>query len=87
MDSIVRNVGELSDNERHLYESVLGLPLRDDQRVIVQLADADTPPVTPAAKNGGSTLPTEYAIWADLSDAEIVDLESVVLQRSESRPV
>lgn len=87
MDSIVRNVGELSDNERHVYESVLGLPLRDGQRVIVQLAEADVPSATQVAKNGTTTLPAEYTIWADLSDAEIVDLESVVLQRSDSRPV
>jgi hypothetical protein len=87
MDSIVRNVGELSANERHVYESVFGLPLRDDQRVIVQLADADVSQIAPATNNGGDNLPPGYTIWADLSDAEIADLESAVLQRSDSRPI
>lgn len=85
MDSIVRNVGELSSSERHVYESVLGQPLRNDQQVILQLVDgvADS---TDVNINGAEVLLAPYTIWGDLDDAEIADLESAVLQRSDSRP-
>jgi hypothetical protein len=86
MDSVVRNVSDLSTDERHVYESVLGQPLRADQRVLVQLTDAGNAQPSPAAINGSGELTAWYTIWADLSDAEIRELESAVLQRSESRP-
>ena len=86
MDSVVRNVSDLSADERHIYESVLGQALRADQRVLVQLADPRPAPPPSEAINGTEELPACYTIWADLSDAEIAELESSVLQRSESRP-
>jgi len=42
MESITRNVGELSQSERQVYEAVLGHELRAGQRIIVQLIDVDT---------------------------------------------
>lgn len=87
MDSIIRTVGELSSNERHVYENVFGQPLRDDQQVIVRLVEScvnDRVATTPNGANGNLT---SYAIWADLDDTEIGDLESAILQRSDSRPI
>ncbi len=85
MDSVVRNVADLPADERHVYESVLGQQLRDDQRVVVQLVESGAGPVAATTK-GAENQPAWYTIWADLSDAEIADLESAILQRSESRP-
>jgi len=90
LDSIVRNVADLSADERHVCEHALGQPLRAHQRVVIQLVDvnasrgnATTPP---AATNGADDLPDWCTIWADLSDEEIADLESAILDRSDSRP-
>lgn len=86
MDSVVRNVCDLSSGERHVYESVLGQPLRDDQRVVVQIID--TPALPNASTTDGINAPLlPYAIWSGLSNAEIADLESVILQRSDSRSI
>ena len=84
MESAIRNVAELSADERHVYENVLGQPLRDDQRIIVQLLDGGQ--IAPISINGPGELPDWCAIWADLSDEEIADLESAILERSDSRP-
>ena len=86
MDSIVRNVGDLSSNERHVYESVLGQPLRHGQRVIVQLVDNGTDANSSSSTNGAEGLLAQYTIWEDLDDSEIAELESAILQRSDSRP-
>jgi hypothetical protein len=87
MDSIIRNVGDLSSNERHVYESVFGQPLRDDQQVIVQLVEFCVSDRVAATPNGADGNLTPYAIWADLDDAEIGELESAILRRSDSRPI
>ena len=41
MESISRNVGDLTATERQVYETVLGHQLHAGQRVIVQLIDVD----------------------------------------------
>jgi hypothetical protein len=97
MDSVARNVLDLTPLERHALEDVLGQPLRDEQRVIVQLVNPDglTPPAdsmplrdnTVTIKREGDVgiLPDWCAIFADLSDEEMAELEAAILDRSDSR--
>lgn len=42
MESITRIVGDLTQSERQVYETVLGHELRAGQTVLVQLIDVDT---------------------------------------------
>ena len=97
MDSISYSVTDLSADQRHAFEGVLGQPLRDDQRVIVQLVNPEglTPPAdsmplrnnTVTIKREGDVgiLPDWCAIFADLSDEEMAELEAAILDRSDSR--
>lgn len=87
MDSVIRNVGDLSSSERHVYENVFGQPLRDDQQVIVQLVESCPNGGIAATTNGTAANLAPYTIWADLDDTEIGELESAILQRSDSRPL
>jgi hypothetical protein len=86
MDSVVRNVFDLSADERQVYESVLGQALQNNQQIIVQLVNPETGNAAPSTDNGTSSLLEPYAIWADFADEEIAELESAILDRSESRP-
>jgi hypothetical protein len=95
MESVARNVTELSPNERHTLEGVLGQPLRDDQRVVVHLMAADrskpnaerSPPrdnkVTIKREGDVGILPDWCAIFADLSDEEFAELEAAILTRAD----
>jgi hypothetical protein len=85
MDSVIRNVSDLSADERHVYEDVLGQPLRNDQQVVVQVVGTDAGQGA-AKTNGAENILANYAIWADLGDVEVADLEAAILERSESRP-
>ena len=90
MSPIIRNVADLSADERNLYEQALGQPLSAHQQVVIQVVEAiiGVPNgilVRPDA-NGSDKLPDWCTIWADLSDKDIDDLESSVLDRSDSRP-
>jgi hypothetical protein len=44
MESIIRNVGEINADERHVYESVLGHALRENQRVIIRVVEFEAEP-------------------------------------------
>lgn len=94
MDSISYSVTDLSSDQRHAFEGVLGQPLRDDQRVFIQVADqpaaivggADSESLESQAGQHPPGLPDWVTIFAHLSDQEIAELESAILDRSESRP-
>jgi hypothetical protein len=85
MDSVTRNVADLSNDERYVFENALGQPLRNDQQIIVQLVSSGAGKVAPTSSNGAGDVVARYEIWSDLSDESIADLESVILQRSDSR--
>ena len=85
MNSIVRNVADLTADERHVYESVFGQPLQNNQSIIVQLVTADDGKGAVRSICGADVL-EPYAMWAEFSDEEIAELESEILDRSESRP-
>ncbi len=87
MDSIVRNVADLPADERRLYESVLGQTLQENQQILVQLVNIEASRMAPPKTNGTAGALEPYAIWADFSDEEIAELESAILDRSDSRPI
>jgi hypothetical protein len=73
---------------------VLGQPLRDDQRLVVQLVDTRTPEsAAPAPISPKQNLPTQSvdvgvlpdwcAIFADLSDEEFAEIEGAILTRAD----
>ena len=85
MDSVIRNVSDLSSNERHVYENLLGQQLRDDQRIIVRLVEASTDDRVNSTPKGADVNLSPNTIWAYLDDAKIGELESAILQRSDRR--
>jgi len=77
METISRNITDLAADERNVLERFVGKHLTDNQRIVVQIMDADT------AEDG--TLPrtaADYAILADLGDAEADRLTEAMTQRS-----
>jgi hypothetical protein len=80
MESISRNVGDLTATERQVYETVLGHRLRAGQQIVVQLLDVDandvdangganptaatSPSVTPPQQNSDAN--TRLPEWCDV---------------------
>lgn len=93
MESNSYSVTDLSADQRHAFEGVLGQPLREDQRVIVQLVDtkapesADQSPAEDRNETAKSVdvgiLPDWCAIFADLSDEEFAEIEAAILTRAD----
>ena len=94
METIGRDVVDLSPTQRDALEGVVGHPMRDDQRIVVQLVDRklrestlapaapDDATVTDKRKDAIGTLPGWCAVFADLSDEEFAEIESAILRRS-----
>lgn len=81
MDTISRNIVDLGPDQRTLLEEILGTPLTDAQRVILQVVDSE-PKSTPEKK---PLTAADYAIFADLDDTEADRLAEAINQRSPGR--
>jgi len=78
--TIVRDVRDITGPDRDVLEHALGEPLRDDQRLVVQIVTLpDTEPEQPASQH--AALPQWCDVFRGLSDDEIADVESVTRQR------
>lgn len=80
MVAITRSVGEFDQAIRRVLEHALGVPLRSDQRLMIQLIEPPNPP-SPAA-DAGSELPEWCHVYEGLTDDQIAKLEQIVLERA-----
>ncbi len=90
MESIGQNVGDIAAGDRQVFENFLGHKLQENQRVIIQVTDADASNIKDSGiKDSSSQVSSlgqnsldDWAIFRDLSDEEVSELESVILERS-----
>ncbi len=85
MESIIRDVSALDDAQRHALEDVIGRQLQENQRLVIQIVFLDlkdVPPAQPSSIVAGK-LPAWCNVYEGLSDAEIAELEKVVLTRAD----
>jgi hypothetical protein len=93
MEIVSYSVNDLSADQRHVFEGVLGKPLRDDQQVILQLVDSKAatsnipapPPIQPQTNQSIDVgiLPDWCSVLADMSDEEFADVEDAILTRAD----
>lgn len=81
MDTISRNIVDLAADQRSVLEQVLGTPLSDAQRVIIQVVDVEPQPTSTKQP----LTVADYAIFADLDDEIVDELVNAIQQRSPSR--
>lgn len=85
MESVIRNVRDIDTGERRALEHVLGQQLQENQQVIIQVV---TLGIEPEKHEDGESLrarqlPEWCEVYAGLSDEQVADAESVILQRSD----
>ena len=85
MENIIRDVRDIDNGDRQAIEHVVGQSLRDNQRLVIQIVNLDLqepPPVQPPSTPVGK-LPDWCNVYEGLSDAEIAELEKIVLTRAD----
>jgi hypothetical protein len=84
MGKITRNVRDLKQDERRVYEAALGEHLCENQQVILHVVTPDEPTPTEEARPGAASaqLPDWCDVYEGLTDEEIAEIEDVMLDRS-----
>jgi peroxiredoxin len=82
METIIRQVRELPDAERFAMERLVGHSLRENQQIIIQVMTLDVPGAQ-APTSATPPLPDWTRVYEGLSDQEVADVESVILQRAD----
>ncbi len=84
MESVTLNVNEIGTSDRLVLERVLGKPLSENQKLVIQIlsangtkAAASNSPHAGTATNG---LPEWCNVYEGLSDEEIASIESSILR-------
>jgi hypothetical protein len=85
MEPIVRKVRDIGKRERYVLEDLVGRKLRENQQVVIQVETLDpegaqTPEQAETLTEG--ELPDWCNVYEGLTDNEIADLESVILERA-----
>ena len=85
MESVTRNVRDISPPDRLVLEHVIGRQLAENQQVIIQVCNLrlDHDGIQDAEKNGGGALPDWCNVYAGLSDNQISTIEEVILKRAD----
>jgi hypothetical protein len=94
MEAVTRNVKEIGTADRQALEHVLGTPLSEDQRVVIQVLSAEA--VNVVTPNGAlrkaepdkaepDKLPEWCNVYEGLSDEEIDDIERSIVRSPGSR--
>ena len=85
MEKITRNVSDLEKDERRVYEAALGEKLRENQQVILEVITVGAPEHKAEVGGSGQTigqLPDWCNVYEGLSDHEIAEIETLILDRS-----
>lgn len=84
MENIVRNVRDIDAGDRHALEHVVGQALRDNQRLVIQIAEIGVSQEAPVADgHPQQTLADWTRVYEGLSDEEIETIDKVVKTRAD----
>ena len=83
MENIVCNVRDIDAGDRNALEHVVGQALRDNQRLIIQIAEVDVSREAPAAdSHSRQTLADWTNVYEGLSDVEVEAIDQTVKTRA-----
>lgn len=87
MQTVIRNVSDINDQDRQALEHVLGQQLSENQQLVIQVVKLQVAPIAPAEsggrRNSDVILPEWCNVYAGLSDDEIAELEKAILTRAD----
>jgi hypothetical protein len=85
MPPVTRNIRDIDQTDRSTLERLVGVPLREDQQVVIQVLDSK-PPVPPATNGTYAKLPPWCNVFEGLTTDEKEDLTSSIVRLPTSRP-
>jgi hypothetical protein len=85
METIIRQVRDIENDERRVLEHVIGRRLEENQKVIIQVVTAEAQPVKEPEQllTRPGTLPEWCNAYQGLTEEQIADVEEIILQRAD----
>ena len=81
METVIRNVRDLDQNERTVLERVVGHPLRETEQVTVNIVNLQLPAKPgPSQTAATDSLPAWCNVYEGLSDAEVDELSGAIVR-------
>ena len=81
METISHNVSDLGASDRFAAERLVGHPLSDDERIVIQVEAREAMPPTSNLESDTDQLPQWCNVYEGLSDDQIADLEKGISRR------
>jgi hypothetical protein len=81
METITRNVRDIPASELQVLEHLIGVSLRPDQQVIVQVVETESGRETIASGSVEAGLPDWCNVYEGLSDGEVDRLDAAIQRR------
>ena len=87
METVIRNVDEINPQDRQSLEHLLGRPLGNNQRVVINTANLRVHGANPPAPDSVDldamdTLPEWCNVYKGLSDDQVSAIERTILNRA-----
>jgi len=83
METITRNIRDISQPDKLALEHVIGQQLAENQQIIIQICSLDlNSSSAPFASDPTQGLPDWCNVYAGRSDEQIKSIETTVLQRA-----
>ena len=83
METITRNVRDISSTARKVLEQVLGRQLGDNQQVVIQVVTPETKTEDRKTNSSPGKLPDWCNVYEGLADVEISEIEKIIQQRAD----
>ena len=84
MESITRNVRDISLPDKLALEHVIGQQLAENQQVVIQISSLDMQPEKQRAEQSAvNGLPEWCNVYAGLTDDQVSDIERAAMQRAD----
>ena len=85
METVIRHVRDIEIRERRVLERVIGQPLKENQKVIIQVVTLGSQPGAEPHEQATArpgTLPEWCNVYEGLTEEQLADVEGVILQRA-----
>lgn len=81
METVTHNVSDLAGSDRTAAERLVGHPLGEDQRIVIQVENRGAVALETNVESDSDQLPEWCNVYEGLTDDQIADLEKAVSHR------
>ena len=87
METVVRNIQDLPQSDRLMFERIVGHPLRESEQLVIQVMGMQDPSQAARNQEPPGTLPAWCDVYEGLSEEEIDELDRAIVRSPSTREI